>query len=80
MNALFIVLFVNKNKKTVEKVAFQGPQVIVAGTFGNQVVLDIFPGFSGSEKTTGDLSNGFPGFRVASLLIQNKNVNFGFKI
>jgi hypothetical protein len=56
LNALFIVLFVNKNKKTVEKVAFQGPQVIVAGS-----ARLYFLGFQGLKNSRGPRGNGFPG-------------------
>ena len=59
----FILLFFNKKKKNVKKVAFRGPREIVAGT-GRQI---LFPGDRGAEKRPGTSGNGFPGFPVTSL-------------
>ena len=63
----FIVLFFNKKKKNVKKVAFRGPRKIVAGTGAERQIL--FPGEWGAEKQPGTSGNGFPGFPVASLIV-----------
>ena len=66
----FIVLFFNKKKKNVKKVAFRGPRGIVARTGAGTGRQILFPGEWGAEKRPGTSGNGLPGFPMASLVPQ----------